>query len=480
MRLKTILHSKRLAQIVAGFFLTVLAGYGVYASTAKPQPAPTTAQPPVVTYTGPGVQSQIAISQTKVLQGSNGEVYLKLTLTPDAALTQTHHERKPTDFVVVLDRSGSMADKNKMEYAHKAIESLLQQMNEQDRFTLVTFDSIVETPIRLQTVGKGNRAELVTKVLAVNPRGGTNLADGLLEGARFLKVATGETNRAKRLILISDGQANIGVTDPATIGNMAKNAASGEFAISTIGVGLDYNEQLLANVADYGMGNYHYLEKLGDMDKVLAGEFTGASQVVVQNLAITLHGAAAELIDASGYPIEKVGGHFVVKPGHLYAGQDKIVYLTFQVPTQKLGEFSLGAADLSYQIQDKSGFLSLMNKNFTIACLPMDKKNEVLGSIDKGVYGEVWETNNYGRFLKSNSQDLSQGNSQGFLDKLGGYKQKLEEALTIAPSEGLQKQYDALDQMSGTVSSSAASPEATKSLGKKYHSDGIGAQRKSK
>ena len=478
MKFKSILYSKKWAQVAAAFMIVVLAGVGVFAKTNNiPVVGQTPPQQPI-TLQGKGIGSQLVISQTKVLQGSDGEVYLKLTLTPDAQLSGLASERKPTDFVVVLDRSGSMSEKNKMDYAHKAIESLLAQMKSDDRFTLVTFDNVVETPVRQEFVSKGAMNKIMAQVHTVTPRGGTNLAEGLLQGVQFLKGATTDGNRVKRLIMISDGNANIGITNPSEIGQMAKNVASGEFAISTIGVGLDYNEQIMANIADYGMGNYHFLDKISDMDKILAGEFLGASQVVAQNLAMQINLNGVELVDASGYPIEKNGTNYTFKPGHLYANQTKVVYLTLKVPTQKLGEYSLGVANLSYRIQDQDYVLPLMQNSYSVACLPAEKNEEVVASIDKEAYGEAWQKNNYGGMLKTNASSLGRGDTKGAMQQIQDFKQKLQNAMKVAPSPAMEKQMDELEAVEKDVQAAENSPDDQKYLGKKYYSEGTGSQRK--
>jgi len=423
------------------------------------------------------VLTQAKISQTAVLKGSDGEVALQLTFTPDSSLVVPEGQRKPTDFVVVLDRSGSMSDANKMDYAHKAIQFLLTQMNENDRFTLVTFDNLIEKPVIQESITSKNRQSILQKVMQVTPRGGTNLAQGLLQGVSFLKEAKVDDQRAKRLILISDGYANIGMTDPKQIGLQVKSIASGEFSVSTIGVGLDYDEHLLSNIADYGMGNYHFLKKLSDMDNILAGEFYGASQVVVQNLQLQLDVPGVELIEASGYPIEKNGSTIVLKPGHLYSKQTKVLYLTFKVPTSSVTEYSLGRATLSYHVQDRDYTTQLMSYDFKVNCLPEERKQDVTASINNEVYDQVWKNNNYGRFLDRNAENLSSGNVKAALENVKDYKGKLEQAMQNAPSSEIKKQIDEMTQIEDEIVDSQNLPEQQQYLGKTYHSLGVKTKR---
>lgn len=481
MKLQHLIYSKKFTAIVAVVILASVGVFGVFAKqgfTTKKPPIATNLIPALTNSKGQ-VHTQVQLSQTKVVQGTDGEIYLKLTLEPDGSLSAGAAERKPTDFVVVLDRSGSMAEKNKMTYAHRAIESLIAQMKAEDKLTLVTFDGQVETPILEMAATSNSKSLMISRLKAVQPRGGTDLASGLLSGVRQLKKLKAVDGRAKRLILISDGHANQGITNPHEIGQLAKKEASGEFAVSTLGVGLHYNEQLLANIADHGMGNYHFLERLGDMDKILAQEFTGASQVVVQNLRVQIHTPGVKLVDASGYPVEKIAkGGYVFTPGHLYAGQKKVVYLTMQVPTTDLKSYPLGQAQLTYSIEGKDYALDLMNNDFEVACLPQEKKEEAVASIDKEVFKDAWEKNNYGRFLKNNASSVRTGKTTAAKKAIKKYKAKLEEVLQVVSSPALQAQYGDMDSMESEVDSAEGNADQQKLLGKKYHSGGMKSQRK--
>src|SRR5262247_83178 len=96
-------------------------------------------------------------------------VYLQVDLKPPTEFFP-RTSRKPTDFVVVLDKSGSMADAKKMTYARKAVESLVNQLRPDDRFALVTFDDTVQTPIELSFAAE-NRDRWIKRIRSVEPGG---------------------------------------------------------------------------------------------------------------------------------------------------------------------------------------------------------------------------------------------------------------------------------------------------------------------
>ncbi len=155
-----------------------------------------------------------------------------------------------------------------------------------------------------------------------------------------------------------------------------------------------------------------------------------------------------------------------------------MVYLTLKVPTKNLGEYSLGVANLNYRIQDKDYVLPLMQNTYSVACLPQEKNDEVVASIDKEAYGEAWQKNNYGGMLKSNASSLSKGDTNGAMQQIQNFKTKLQDAMRIAPSPAMEKQMEELEAVEKDVQAAKDSPDDQKYLGKKYHSEGTGSQRK--
>lgn len=477
---------RKVAQAVTALVLAALLTYaaaGRAARKAPPGPADTGWK------TAGQIKIRSGLSQTKVIQGSDGLVYLQVDLeAPDGEAGEKN--RKPTDFVIVLDRSGSMADYRKMEFAQKSIDSLISQLKAGDRFALVDFDSVVEVPIPLTEVSDTSKGRFREKLRAIEPRDGTNLGGGLIAGIDIIKGAgiksnyrAGTAPRAQRMILLSDGLANEGITDTRELARIAEKAVSGEFAVSTIGVGLDFNENLMSALADHGNGNYTFLEDLSALDKVLAQEFYGASRIYASDLKVKLNlSPGIEAIEASGYPIEKEGNTATLRPGHLYNGQKKTFFVTLKLPTSTLYTKGLGTGSVTLSIKGLEQTLSLFGSEFQVACLPAEKKSEALASIAPDTFKEAWTKNNYGNLLKANADKVKAGDEAGALGTISSYRAKLEEAYAAAPAPEMKKQLDDLTRVESEVRDSFTGPDKdakAKRLSKSYQYQGTQQQRTS-
>lgn len=432
------------------------------------------------------LKSKAALSQTKVLKGSDGTVVMQIDLDTPAPTTLEH---KPTDFVVVLDRSGSMASDSKITYALKAIESLIDQMKSEDRFALVTFDSIVETPIDLANIEDAGKRNIISKVKAITPRGSTFLSGGLEKGMevvmRAKKNSDGKTNRVQRLIMISDGEANVGITDTSSLNDIAKRAVKNEYAITTIGVGIDFNELLLSSLADYGAGNYHYLKNLALLDKVLADEFYAAGRVFGQDLILIFRVASGvEVIDVSGYPISRSGGVVTVQPGLIYAGQSRRLYATLKLPTHSTYTESLGSVTLNFVAVKDDGkrehSIALWKEDVTVSCVDEEKKAEVTASINREVYDNAWTANGFGTFLKNNADSIRNGDKAGASSKVKEFKKQLEQAYNQSPSPAIKQKLEEMNDVERTTDDAftgADKDEKQKEVSKSYQSSGTTKQR---
>ena len=203
-----------------------------------------------------GVTLSCRLSQTKLVQGGQGIMYLDLSITTPAA-TLSPSRVKASDIVVVLDRSGSMAADNRLPYAKEAVRRLVRQLQAEDRFALITFDSVAVVDTELTPVTDAARERIVRRVNAIQPGSSTNISDGLLKARALLQGPAEERNR--KVILLSDGEANMGIVDPKELAKIAASFTGYSAVLSTIGMGLGFNETLMVALADYGMGHYAYL-----------------------------------------------------------------------------------------------------------------------------------------------------------------------------------------------------------------------------
>jgi Ca-activated chloride channel family protein len=284
------------------------------------------------------------LDRTAVLRGGDGLVRMELVIGGEA---RPDDARVPTDLVVVLDRSGSMAGE-KIANATAAVRALIAELAPADRFALVTYSTGAALAVPLGPADERARTGWLGSVAGVTADGNTNMSSGL-ELALDVVERGRLPGRVPRVILISDGLANQGDASPEGLARRARRAAEGEYMLSTIGVGADFNEYLMRALADAGTGNYYYLASASGLEDVFAREFGGARATVASGLAVDIAPAAGvRVVDAGGYPLETSGQAVTFRPGALFAGQTRHVWVTFAVPSATLGRRDLGRFTLAY------------------------------------------------------------------------------------------------------------------------------------
>jgi Ca-activated chloride channel family protein len=181
-----------------------------------------------------------------------------------------------------------MAADNKLPYAKEAVRNLIGRLQADDRFALITFDTTAVVNTALVHVTDPVQEQLSRQIASIRPGSSTNLSDGLLKARALLAGHSAE--RSRRVLLLSDGEANAGIVDPQELAKIVSSFRQHAAVVSTIGMGLGFNETLMAALADYGMGNYSYLEHLSTLGDILHKDLQDAKQVFASasSLSITL------------------------------------------------------------------------------------------------------------------------------------------------------------------------------------------------
>jgi Ca-activated chloride channel family protein len=252
-------------------------------------------------------------------------------------------DRTPLDIALVLDRSGSMAGA-KLDAVKLSAAYLIRRLGTEDRVALITYDDEVELVTALGAVEK---EELLDLVDAIGSGGGTNLSGGWLKAVEALlagpeRSAPGDDHRAaiRRVLLLTDGQANVGIMDADTLVCMAGNAATDGITTTTIGFGDDFDEDLLTGIAAAGRGNAHYVADPDRTPGVFADEFQGLVSLVAQNVAVEIHPSdhVATVGVVNGYPQVSVPGGVQVQLGDAHAEERRRVVFELTVPAlQEIG-----------------------------------------------------------------------------------------------------------------------------------------------
>jgi Ca-activated chloride channel family protein len=216
---------------------------------------------------------------------SDASIALDVLIRITPPRPEVHFLRSPLNLALVLDHSGSMGGAKKMPYAREAAAFVVRQLLPTDRVSVTVFDHEVETIV--QSTLATDKPGIVNRIERVQPRGSTNLHGGWAEGARQAELyrAAGGLNR---VLLLSDGLANVGITDPNVIADDARGLAARGVATTTMGVGDDYNEDLMEAVAKAGDGHYYYIESPVQLADILQTELEGLMATQGQKVSLGL------------------------------------------------------------------------------------------------------------------------------------------------------------------------------------------------
>jgi Ca-activated chloride channel family protein len=235
------------------------------------------------------------------------------------------------------------------------------------------------------------------------------------------------------VILLSDGEANMGIVDPQELAKIAASFTSHSAVLSTIGMGLGFNETLMATLADYGMGHYAYLEHLEKLGEILEQDMADTRQVFASasSLEITC-GDGVTVTDAGGYPIDLTAqpGTARVSTGQLLGGVKKHFVVTLTVPTDRVGEIGLGNVALHYTTSKGTSSIALSPEHLRIAVLEPARRDEAVASVHRELLQQLWGGNNLGRLQKDYSHWLRAGDKQKAQQAITDYRQALQKAAT--------------------------------------------------
>ncbi len=286
-----------------------------------------------------------APANTRIVIGADGQTYIGVWV--DAPEVVTESRRAPMDLSLVIDTSGSM-EGQKIANARMAAASLVESLRSGDIVSIYAFNNGVSEISPPTTVSEQNRGMLIQQVQTLGAMGGTNMFDGLRVGEDRLAAAPA-THPIRRLVIVSDGRANIGPADPQSLGAIAAAGTESGAQVSAIGVGLDYDERTLAALAVRSAGRMYHLEHPAQMATILEQELELLSHTVATNTIIEVVPAAGVRIlgvESSGASVEN--GRVRVNVGALHAGQRREVLLRAEIDTERLGRHSAGTARLTF------------------------------------------------------------------------------------------------------------------------------------
>ncbi len=244
--------------------------------------------------------------------------------------------RSPVHLSLVIDRSGSMSG-DKLRVAKSAAEEAIGRLQTGDRFSVIVYDDVVETVIESTHASAESRRAAVERLRSIEARGSTNLAEGWLRGCEQLARHQLEQG-VNRCLLLTDGLANVGETNPATLTAHAAELRARGISTSTFGVGNDFDERLLQDLADAGGGHFYYIADAPQIRDAITSEVGETLEIVARDVKLEVTAREDIRIEPiSPYKAAAHGNRTFVSLGDLGSEQSVTVVLRLSFPYGDLG-----------------------------------------------------------------------------------------------------------------------------------------------
>lgn len=292
------------------------------------------------------VELRAELSSPIIEAGRTQTTFLKIALT--GFKLEDTSERTPANVVIVLDKSGSMRG-DKLLNAKEAAKMAVNLLSENDILSIVSYDSTVNVLVPATKVS--DKRSIRRAIDRMNANGKTALFAGVSKGAAEIRKFL-DKDRVNRIILMSDGQANIGPSSPTELGDLGASLSKDGITVTTIGLGTGYNEDLMANLAGYSDGNHAFVKDAEDLAKVFKYEFGDVLSVVAQDVEIIIHCKnGIRPIRILGRDGTILGQTVRTNMSQLYSEQEKFVLIEVEVPAGKAAQ-TVSLADVSVNYQN--------------------------------------------------------------------------------------------------------------------------------
>ncbi|MDR3255092.1 MAG: VWA domain-containing protein [Synergistaceae bacterium] len=267
---------------------------------------------------------------------SGGRVVVRALVrpAPEDALEHRTRNRAPLAVALVIDRSGSMGADRKMENAKRGAIEALGFLTERDIATIVVYDSKASTLVSPRAVSaKAKDGVFAQAISRISPQGSTALYDGVEQGARELRPFVRE-GYTPRILLLSDGMANVGPSSTRELAALGRALSEREMTITTIGLGLDYNEDLMTAIAAESGGNSYFARTPESLPGIFARDMEDAVDLTARRVSVTL------VCDGKVTPVRAIGRSGEQKGKSLSAsidnvyGAEKYALFEIEIPPQ--------------------------------------------------------------------------------------------------------------------------------------------------
>lgn len=259
------------------------------------------------------------------------EAVLQIGFTTGSVNERT--DLHPVNLSLVIDKSGSMADSDKMARVKESLRAMIAKLRRDDIVSVIAFDTSAQVLRAASRIGDG--ADLRNTIDALQPGGSTNIHAGLMLGYKEAKKNF-KKDQTNRVILLTDGIANVGIVEPKQI-----TAASSEYNgqgidLSTIGVGLDLDRELLRTLAKSGRGLFHFVADAIDIEKVFVSELQSLISPVARAVELSVdYDQNLQLERTYGYEPKTRAGGTSITLDDMNSGLTQVVLMRFRLKNRE-------------------------------------------------------------------------------------------------------------------------------------------------
>ena len=444
--------------VIYGLAVSTLAGAFFLAPRLKPQqppdpipvPTPSAAEPVTdLVYSDGVIEAHARLDRGYLLAQGNEPVWIDVSVKANGVQT-----RGMLTSVLVIDRSGSMAG-DKIDAARQAAERFVRGLHDGDAVAIVTFGTDVTTELPMPVMDSASRTRALAVVRNIEEGGGTNI-DGAMTQARAMLAQADTLGRVGRVVLISDGRPTEGDRRESSLVAHATKLREKGFVTSTLGLGLDYNEDLMEHIAVEGGGRYHYLKNGDQLAQILDDELQQASAVVASNVKLYMPrdlGALA-FADAPGSKVS-VGQKIAVDVGDLAAGEERHVLIKMNVTAAGAADIAFMAPEIVYKkVADRSDAL-LAHRADPFRMLATSDVNVLEMSRKDDVRVRVLQVE-ASLALTESMQHYAQGDTSGARRQLESKKAELHLFAARSKSSALAAEAKNMDELLDAVNAAPA------------------------
>ncbi len=290
------------------------------------------------------VRLQAAIGHPVLKAGEKHTTHLKVALT--GFKFQREADRASVNVALVIDTSGSMQGE-KIARAREAAILAIRSLGPRDIASVVEYDDCVR--VMVPATKLTDPEPICAAIRRLEPGKGTALFAGVSKGAEEVRKFL-DRSRVNRIILLSDGIANVGPSSPAELGDLGASLVKEGIAVTTIGLGTGFNEDLMSQLARRSDGNHYFVENSADLARIFKGELGDVLAVAAQEVAVKIECAdGIRPIRVLGREADITGQRVVTLLNQIYSEQEKYVILELEVPASSAGQARpVASVEVSY------------------------------------------------------------------------------------------------------------------------------------